>query len=383
MKRNIAVVIFSRANYARIKSALKELKKNKKINLQIILGGSAVLDRFGNLEDVLKKDKLQVKERSFFMVEGGSPSTMAKSTGLGIIDLSTIFSNLKPHIVLTVADRFETIATAITSAYMNIIVAHTQGGEVTGSIDESVRHAITKLAHIHFPASKQSYNRLIKMGEPRKNVFLVGCPSIDLINKKKLSIDNNFIKDFKYIGKKIYFKQKYILIQYHPVTTEYDLEQKKTEILLEAIHSLNIQTVWMWPNIDAGTDIVSKAIRSFREKNSSNKLCFVKNLPPEQFLKLVNNAECFVGNSSAAIREGSYLGVPAVSVGSRQKPREHGNNVVFASHTKSEIIKNINMQIKNKKKIKPSKIFGSGDAGKKIAHILSNINMGVQKKISY
>jgi UDP-hydrolysing UDP-N-acetyl-D-glucosamine 2-epimerase len=351
--------------------------------LQIILGGSAVLDRFGNLEDVLKKDKLQVKERSFFMVEGGSPSTMAKSTGLGIIDLSTIFSNLKPHIVLTVADRFETIATAITSAYMNIIVAHTQGGEVTGSIDESVRHAITKLAHIHFPASKQSYNRLIKMGEPRKNVFLVGCPSIDLINKKKLSIDNNFIKDFKYIGKKIDFNQKYILIQYHPVTTEYDLEQKKTEILLEAIHSLNIQTVWMWPNIDAGTDIVSKAIRSFREKNSSNKLCFVKNLPPEQFLKLVNNAECFVGNSSAAIREGSYLGVPAVSVGSRQKPREHGNNVVFASHTKSEIIKNINMQIKNKKKIKPSKIFGSGDAGKKIAHILSNINMGVQKKISY
>lgn len=383
MKRNIAVVIFSRANYARIKSVLKELKKNKKINLQIILGGSAVLDRFGNLEDVLKKDKLQVKERSFFMVEGGSPSTMAKSTGLGIIDLSTIFSNLKPHIVLTVADRFETIATAITSAYMNIIVAHTQGGEVTGSIDESVRHAITKLAHIHFPASKQSYNRLIKMGEPRKNVFLVGCPSIDLIDKKKLSIDNNFIKDFKYIGKKIDFNQKYILIQYHSVTTEYDLEKKKTEILLEAIHSLNIQTVWMWPNIDAGTDIVSKAIRSFREKNSSNKLCFVKNLPPEQFLKLVNNTECFVGNSSAAIREGSYLGVPAVSVGSRQKPREHGNNVVFVSHTKSEIIKKINIQMKKKKKIKPSKIFGSGDAGKKIVEILSNINISVQKKISY
>lgn len=383
MKKNIAVVIFSRANYARIKSVLKELKKNRKINLQIILGGSAVLDKFGNLEDVLKKDKLQVNERSFFMVEGGSPSTMAKSTGLGIIDLSNIFSNLKPHIVLTVADRFETIATAITSAYMNIIVAHTQGGEVTGSIDESVRHAITKLAHIHFPASKQSYNRLIKMGEPRKNVFLVGCPSIDLINKKKLSIDNNFIKDFKYIGKKIDFNQKYILIQYHPVTTEYNLEQKKTEILLEAIHSLNIQTVWMWPNIDAGTDIVSKAIRSFREKNSSNKLCFIKNLPPEQFLKLVNNTECFVGNSSAAIREGSYLGVPAVSIGSRQKPREHGKNVVFSSHNKSEIIKKIKMQIKKKKKIKSSKIFGSGDAGKKIAQILSNINISVQKKISY
>lgn len=350
MKKNIAVIIFSRANYARIKSVLKELKKNKKINLQIILGGSAVLDRFGNLEDVFKKDKLQINQRCFFMIEGGSPSTMAKSTGLGIISLSTIFSNLKPHIVLTVADRFETIATAITGAYMNIIVAHTQGGEVTGSIDESIRHAITKLAHIHFPSSKQSYNRLIKMGEPRKNVFLVGCPSIDLINKKKLRIDNSFIKNFKYIGKKIDFNQKYILIQYHPVTTEYDLEQKKTEILLDAIHSLNIQTVWMWPNIDAGSDIVGKVIRRFREKNINNKFCFVKNLPPEEFLKLVNNTECFVGNSSAAIREGSYLGVPAVSVGSRQKPREHGNNVIFASHNKNEIIKKINIQLKKKKK---------------------------------
>lgn len=383
MKKNIAVIIFSRANYARIKSVLKELKKNKKINLQIILGGSAVLDRFGNLEDVFKKDKLQINQRCFFMIEGGSPSTMAKSTGLGIISLSTIFSNLKPHIVLTVADRFETIATAITGAYMNIIVAHTQGGEVTGSIDESIRHAITKLAHIHFPSSKQSYNRLIKMGEPRKNVFLVGCPSIDLINKKKLRIDNSFIKNFKYIGKKIDFNQKYILIQYHPVTTEYDLEQKKTEILLDAIHSLNIQTVWMWPNIDAGSDIVGKVIRRFREKNINNKFCFVKNLPPEEFLKLVNNTECFVGNSSAAIREGSYLGVPAVSVGSRQKPREHGNNVIFASHNKNEIIKKINIQLKKKKKIKPSKIFGSGDAGKKIAQILSNINISSQKKISY
>ena len=139
----------------------------------------------------------------------------------------------------------------------------------------------------------------------------------------------------------------------------------------------------MWPNIDAGTDIVSKAIRGFREKNINNKLCFVKNLPPEQFLKLVNNTECFVGNSSAAIREGSYLGVPAVSVGNRQKPREHGNNVVFSSHNKSEIIKKIRTQIKNKKKIKSSKVFGSGKAGKKIAKILSNININVQKRISY
>ena len=168
MKRNVAVAIFSRANYARIKSVLKELRDNKKINLQIILGGSALLERYGNLEGILKEDRLRVSAKTSFMIEGATPETMAKSTGLAIIELSTIFSNLKPNIVLTVADRFETMATAITSSYMNIILAHTQGGEVTGSIDESVRHAITKLAHIHFPATKNSYNRLIRMGELKK-----------------------------------------------------------------------------------------------------------------------------------------------------------------------------------------------------------------------
>lgn len=383
-KKNIAVVIFSRANYARIKSVLLELKKSRKINLQIIIGASAVLDKYGNIEPILKKDKLKVSAKTYSIIEGETPSTMAKSAGLGIIELSNIFLNLKPDIVVTIADRFETIATAIAGSYMNIPVAHTQGGEVTGSIDESVRHAVTKFSHIHFPATRNSYKRIIKLGEEKKNVHYVGCPSIDLINKKQLKLDKNFFKNWKVpLGFSIDFKEKYLVVLQHPVTTEYRLEGNRINNILEVIKELNIQTIWMWPNVDAGSDIVSKTIRIFKEKNPQSKISFVKNLPPEEFLKLIKNSECFIGNSSSAVREGSFIGIPAVSIGNRQLVREHGNNIVFCGYNKVSIKQNILKQIKKKNRIKGTNLFGNGNSGKKIAKILEVAKVKIQKKITY
>ena len=382
-KRNVAIVIFSRANYARIKSLVLELKKSKKINLSVIIGASALLDKYGNLESILKKDKIKVAAKTYSIVEGDNPLTMAKSTGLGIVELSQIFSSINPEVVVTVADRFETMATAITSTYMNIILAHTQGGEVTGSIDESVRHAITKMAHIHFPATKKSKDRIIKMGENKEKVFLTGCPSLDLIDRKKLKFDKKFFNSFNYIGNKIDFKKKYLVILYHPVTTQHELEKKNTEILLNVANKIGYQIIWFWPNIDAGSDNISKSIRIFREKNESSKLSFVKNLPPEEFLKIIFNSECFIGNSSAAIREGSYLGIPSVSIGNRQKPREHGNNVIFSKINEKELIDKIKFQINKKKRILPSNLFGDGNAAKKIVKILENVKVDIQKKLSY
>ena len=306
MKKKIAIVVYSRANYARIKSLIIELNKKKNIDLKVVIGASAILDKYGNLEEILKKDKIKISAKTYSIVEGDNPVTMAKSTGLGIIELSQIFFTMKPNIVLTVADRFETLATAIAASYMNIPLAHTQGGEVTGSIDESVRHAITKLAHIHFPASKKSYDRIIKMGENKKNVFLTGCPSLDLINKKKIKIDKNFLKNFKYVGNNIDFKKPYIVVLYHPVTTNFDQESNNTKKLLKVCSELNIQVIWFWPNVDSGSSLISKSIRTYREKNKNIKFSFVKNLSPENFIKLIYNSDCFIGNSSAAIREGSY-----------------------------------------------------------------------------
>ncbi len=382
-KKKIAIVVYSRANYARIKSLLIELNRRNKIDLKVILGASALLDKYGNLEKILKQDKIKITTKSYSIVEGNNPCTMAKSTGLGIIELSQIFSTIKPDIVLTVADRFETIATAIAASYMNIPLAHTQGGEVTGSIDESVRHSITKLAHIHFPASKKSYDRIVKLGENKKNIFLTGCPSLDLIDKKKLTIDSKFVKNFKYVGNNVDFKKNYIVMLYHPVTTMHKLEKENTKILLEVCNKLNKQVIWFWPNVDTGSDLISETIRIFREKNKKSLISFVKNLLPEDFLTLINNSECFVGNSSAGIREGSFLGIPAVSIGNRQKFREHSNNVVFSKINHKDLIFKINKQIKNKKKIKPSKIFGDGKAAKKIVTVLEKINVDIQKRLTY
>ena len=154
--RNVCVVVNSRANYGRIKSFMYHAQRSKVLDLQLIVGASALLYRFGSAIEVIKKDGFEPNAIVHSILEGETPTTMAKSTGLGIVELATHFENLKPDIVLTVADRFETLATAVASSYMNITLAHTQGGEVTGSIDESVRHAITKLAHIHFPATERA-----------------------------------------------------------------------------------------------------------------------------------------------------------------------------------------------------------------------------------
>ena len=170
IKRKICVVINNRANYARIKSALVAIKKNNKLELQIVLGSSAVLTRYGAVSDIIKKDGFKINYVVYTLVEGENLLTMSKSTGLSVIEFSTAFDQLKPDIVLVVADRYETLAAGVAASYMNIPLAHTQGGEVTGSIDESVRHATTKLAHIHFPASLNAKKNIIKMGENPKKV---------------------------------------------------------------------------------------------------------------------------------------------------------------------------------------------------------------------
>ena len=381
-KRKVCVIVNSRANYARSKYVLDEIRKNTKLDLYIILGASGLLDRYGDLKNILKNDGFKKFEMAYTIVEGGNPTSMAKSTGLGIIELSTIFSNLKPDIVLTIADRFENLATAVASTYMNIPLAHTQGGEVTGSIDESVRHAITKLAHIHFPSTKKSKENLIRMGENPDYIFLTGCPSIDLAYNcdkswpdKKLNIQTG-------VGNKIDQAKNFLLVLQHPVTTEYGSAKFQVSQTLNAIKKVGIQTIWLWPNIDAGTDHISSVLRKFREKNGNFLIRFFKNFHPEEYIKILSNCSCVIGNSSSAIREGSFLGVPAVNVGSRQSGREMGENVINTNYCKDEIVEAINIQM-NKKKISKNKLYGDGKASKRIAKILGEININIQKKLSY
>ena len=189
-KIKVCAVITSRANFARMKSFLIEAKKSKKIILQCVLSGSALSRNSWNFKRRIKKEcKLPISAKCYFLINGHEPLLQAKSTSIAINEFSSAFYNLNPDVVLVVGDRYEVIGAAIASSYMNIPVAHIQGGEVSGNLDESVRHAVTKLSTYHFTTSLKSRKRVIKMGENKKNVFFTGCPGMDLINKKNCNVE--------------------------------------------------------------------------------------------------------------------------------------------------------------------------------------------------
>ncbi len=316
------------------------------------------------------------------LLEGETPTTMAKSTGIGLMELPTVFERLQPDIVLTVGDRFETMATTIAASYMNIPVAHTMGGEVTGTIDESIRHAVTKFAHIHFPASKDAKNRIIKLGERKKDVHHVGCPRIDLVNEilNNKNIDESFMSEG--VGSKIDINKPFLLVSQHPVTTEYGSGESQIEMTLNAVRRTGYPSIVLWPNADAGSDDIARGIRKYREKNSDDSMHLFKNLPVNVYIQLMSKTLCLVGNSSSGIREGAFIGTPVVNIGSRQMMRERGKNVIDASYNEIGILEAIKKQIKNGAYPKES-IYGDGNAGVKIANILSKCTWNIQKRITY
>jgi UDP-hydrolysing UDP-N-acetyl-D-glucosamine 2-epimerase len=381
-RRRICVVVASRANYARIRSVLRAVSEREDLELQVIAGASTLLERFGNSVDVMAMDGFTPNATIRFIIEGENPATMAKSTGLGLLELPTVFEMLQPDIVVTVADRFETIATAIAASYMNIPVAHTQGGEVSGSIDESVRHAVTKLSHLHFPATELSARRVIAMGEDPGTVFNVGCPSIDLVAQTELGLRRDALASFGGAGAAIDPDEPFLLVMQHPVTTEYGQGLEQVTETLEAVASTGLQAVVFWPNVDAGSEQVAKGLRLFRESGRARRFHFFRNLPPEIFVKLMAHCACMVGNSSAALREGAFLGTPAVTVGTRQSDRERGENVVQVDTNAREIAAAIGEQIAHGR-YASNHLFGDGTAGVQIAEILATAELRIQKRLAY
>ena len=346
-KRRVCVVVNSRANYGRIKSVLTAVKAHPDLELLLIVGASALLWRFGNVAEQIRNDGFDVNAVVYSIVEGENPTTMAKSTGMGIMELATQFENLRPDVVITVADRFETMATAIAASYMNIPLAHTQGGEVTGSIDESVRHAITKLAHVHFPATELAKENLVRMGEDPKTVFMTGCPAMDIVADLDLSPEKDLLARYKGVGPELDMFKPYLVVLQHPVTTEYGSGFEQINHTLAAIKRLSMQTVWLWPNVDAGSDDISKGLRVFRENEKPDYIHFYRHFSVEDYARLIANCVCLVGNSSSGIREGSFLGVPSVNIGTRQAYREKAENCISVDYNGEEIEAAIRRQINN------------------------------------
>jgi bifunctional UDP-N-acetylglucosamine 2-epimerase / N-acetylmannosamine kinase len=384
IKRKICVVITARPSYARVKTALHAINNHPDLELQLILAGSALLDRYGDASKVVEADGFKVIEKIYNVLEGEAPGIMAKITGLAIMELSTTFQNVKPDLVVTIADRFETIATSIAASYQNIPLAHIQGGEVTGNIDEKVRHANTKLADIHLVASEGARQRVIRLGENERYVINTGCPSMDLAKEvlENSSFDFNPITKYGGVGSEIKWHNGYIVVMQHPVTTELEDTKKDIEATLNAIYELNIPTFWFWPNVDAGSDSLSKGIRAFREKHQAENIHFFKNMEPGDFLKLIKNSKCLIGNSSVGIRESAFLGIPVVNIGTRQHGRQRAKSVIDCNYDKDKIKSSVNAQLKHGH-YEPEFIYGNGFAGQKIADILATIDLTYHKTITY
>jgi UDP-hydrolysing UDP-N-acetyl-D-glucosamine 2-epimerase len=384
MKRKICVVVTARPSYSRIKTALQAIKSHPDLELQLVVTASALLDRFGNAIQTIEKDGFEIASRVYMIVEGENLVTSAKSTGLGLVELATVFDNLKPDAVVTIADRFETMATAVAAAYMNIPLVHVQGGEVTGSIDEKVRHAITKLANLHFVSTKLAAERVIRMGEMPETVHCTGCPSIDLameiLNNPKIDFDP--FQKYGGVGSSFDISQDYIVVMQHSVTTEYEMARLQVKETLDAVRDMGVPAFWFWPNVDAGSEGVSKGIRAFRELDHAPNIHYFKNMLPDDFLRLIYNSRCIVGNSSVGIRESSALGVPSVNIGTREQSRERAANVIDVEHDRSQILVAIQRQIRNGH-YPSDHTYGDGHAGERIAALLATEPLRVEKKLAY
>lgn len=384
MIRKICVVVTARPSYSRIKTALRAIDNHPDLELQLVVAASALLDRYGSAVNYMEKDGFTIAAKVFNVLEGENLAAAAKTTGIGILELSSVFVNLRPDIVVSIADRFETMATAISASYMNIPLAHIQGGEVTGNIDEKVRHAITKLSDYHLVASEGAEERVLKLGEDPDFVFNTGCPSIDLAKEilESPKLDFNPYEKYGGVGIQEDIENGYYVVMQHPVTTEHSEAREHVEQTLEAMRYVDKPVFWFWPNVDAGADGTSNGLRAFRERNLNNRFHFFKNMEPSDFLRLLYNADALIGNSSVGIRECAFLGIPVVNIGVRQNRRDRGNNVIDVDYN-TEQIKSAIEQFKTNGRPEPSDVYGGGNAGENIADVLVKVPLRFHKTIVY
>lgn len=359
---------------------LQELHNHPDIDLKLVVGGSILLDKYSDkVQAEVEASGFHISDKLYNVIEGGNHVAMAKTACLTALELTNSLYKLNPDVVIVDGDRFEQLAVAMAAAYLNKTIVHIEGGDVTGNIDESVRHAITKLAHIHFVTNRASEKRVLQMGENPAYVFNIGSLDVEFAAKLKHDLTSAELNKHG-VGDRINIKKPFLMVMHHPTTAE-ENNKLHADMLFDAVASFDMPTVWFWPNNDAGTNEVAEAIRHFRENNPKAKknFRFITNLSPEDFLALFNKATCLIGNSSSGIKESSHFGVPVVNVGGRQAGRLRGENVIDASYDVSLIKGAIKKQLK-KKRYKSSDIYHQPDSSKKFVDILTNAKLYIQKK---
>ncbi len=381
MKRKILYITGTRADYGLMKSVLKEIEEHPKLELEIVVTGMHLMEEFGMTINEIKKDGFKNHEIDA-TYEKDNKESMASFIGKFIQQLTKKAIEIKPDIILLLGDRGEMLAGAIVGTYLTIPVAHLAGGDITSTVDEHARHAITKLAHIHFPATEKSAERIIKMGEDPSNVFVVGAPGLDSI------LNGNLIEPTELSGKyNLDISKPILLVVQHPVTTEVDDAPDQIRETLEAILEFKHQTVLIYPNADAGGRKMIEVIKDY-EKYPFIKT--FKSIPHKEYLSLMKMAGIIVGNSSSGIIEAPSFGLPVINIGSRQEGRQRAEYVIDVDYNKTQIKAAIKKALYDedfKEKVKNCKNpYGDGKAGVRIADTLSKIKTDkklLQKKVTY
>ena len=380
MKKKILLVTERRADYSKLKPILNEIKNSKKLDYFLVVTGSHLLKEHGKTINEIRKDNFVIHKKFRMYDPNGKDSggDMVRSFGRAIIELSKIIEQAKPDVILTGFDIGANLAAAVVGAHMNIHVAHIEGGEVSGTIDDSIRHATTKFAHLHFTSNNDATNRIIKMGENPKNIFTVGNPVLD--NLKNIpNIEPKFLAK-KY---NLDLKKPFIILLQHTVTTEVDIQSKHIISILNALTEIDIQSIIISGNADAGSKNILKII-------NQSQLNRFKTIPYIEFINLLKHSSVLIGNSSSGIIETPFLKIPTINIGSRQAGRLRATSVVDANYNKNSIKKAILFVLNNKKfrfSLKSTKsLYGNGKSAKKIIKILENLNLNhvsIQKQISY
>jgi UDP-hydrolysing UDP-N-acetyl-D-glucosamine 2-epimerase len=356
----VAIIVTARPSYAKAKTIIAALLA-RGVDVQILACASALLERYGAVVNVIRKDFSDVPITEVWSTyEGANLVTSAKETGALCSELAGVLSRLRPSIGLCIADRHEVLAAAQAIAYQHVPFIHCQGGEKTGSIDDKVRDSITMLADIHCTATERAKWRVYGL-TGSDHIYNTGCPSLDLA-KQAQSEPPVTVEELGGAGAPIDLNQPFVVVLQHPVTNEMDAASEQMNATLRGAFETG-QVICFWPGEDAGADAASKVIRT------KPWLHTVRSLPPSRFLRLLTQCACLVGNSSAGIREASYLGVPVVNIGNRQHGRERGPNVVDVGYDSTQIGQAIQTQIQ--RGVYPSSgLYGRGDAGERIAEVL-------------
>jgi UDP-hydrolysing UDP-N-acetyl-D-glucosamine 2-epimerase len=378
--RKICFPITSRAYYGRSQLLIKKLHAHPDIDLKLMLGGSILLDKYSkHIAADIAEGGFEIEASLFNVIEGGNHVAMAKTACLTGLEFSNSLYTASPDVVVICGDRFEQLAIAMAAAYLNITIAHIEGGDVTGSIDESVRHAITKLAHLHFVTNEDAHRRVLAMGEDPAYVFNTGSLDVELAAHVRTTITNEQVNALG-VGHDVDIEQPYLMVVQHPVTTEAS-NREHLETTLRVVSSFDLPTIWFWPNPDAGTGEMADSLRYMREEHPelTSHMRFITNVPANDFVALLAHAACLVGNSSAGIKECSFLGTPVVNIGARQQGRLSAAHVTHVGYDAAEIAAGIASQLAHGR-YEPSHIYFKAKTSEMMVDLLATTPLYTQKR---